>query len=61
MADLARAALAFLCFFLVAYAVSEDRARIPWRVVIGGLALQFAAAAILIGFPPAQKNRARRQ
>jgi CNT family concentrative nucleoside transporter len=55
MADLARAGLAFLCFFLVAYAVSEDRARIPWRVVIGGLGLQFAAAAILIGFPPAQK------
>lgn len=55
MADLARAGLAFLCFLLVAYAVSEDRARIPWRVVVGGLALQFAAAAILIGFPPAQK------
>lgn len=55
MADIARAALAFLCFFLVAFAFSEDRARIPWRVVIGGLGLQLAAAAILIGIPPARQ------
>ncbi|WP_159728848.1 NupC/NupG family nucleoside CNT transporter [Methylosinus sp. Ce-a6] len=55
MADIARSSLAFLCLFLLAVAVSEDRRRIPWRVVFGGLALQFAAALILVYFPPAKQ------
>ncbi|WP_036296069.1 NupC/NupG family nucleoside CNT transporter [Methylosinus sp. PW1] len=55
MADIARSCLAFLCFLLIACAVSEDRRRIPWRVVFGGLALQFAAALVLVHFPPAKQ------
>jgi CNT family concentrative nucleoside transporter len=55
MADGARFLLAFLCFFLVSFLLSEDRSRISWRVVLGGLALEFAAAAILIYFPPAKQ------
>ncbi|WP_024878268.1 nucleoside transporter C-terminal domain-containing protein [Methylosinus sp. LW3] len=55
MADIARSCLAFLCFLLIACAVSEDRRRIPWRVVLGGLALQFVAALVLTHFPPAKQ------
>ncbi|CAN2534798.1 Putative+pseudouridine+transporter [Methylocapsa aurea] len=55
MADIGRSLLAFLCFLLVALAVSEDRRRIPWRVVLGGLALQLAVALVLVHFPPARR------
>ena len=33
--------------------LSEDRRRIPWRTVAGGVLLQLALAALLLGFPPA--------
>jgi len=55
MADIARSLLAFLCFLLLAFAVSDDRRRIPWRVVLGGLALQLAVALVLVHFPPAKQ------
>ena len=55
MADIARSLLAFLCFLLLAFAVSDDRRRIPWRVVLGGLALQLAVALVLAHFPPARQ------
>lgn len=55
MADFARAILAFLCFFLIAFVSSDDRRNIRWRVVLGGLALQLAAAFILFYFPPARQ------
>jgi CNT family concentrative nucleoside transporter len=35
----------------LAWAVSEDRRRIPWRTVIGGVALQWALAGLLIELP----------
>ncbi len=53
--DVLRPVLAFLVFLLLAFAVSEDRRAIPWRVVVGGLALQIAAALVLAFFPPAAK------
>ena len=37
----------------IAWALSEDRRRIPWRTVIAGVALQWALALLLIFFPPA--------
>ena len=37
-----------------AWALSENRRRIPWRTVCSGLALQFALAALLIHLPPAR-------
>jgi CNT family concentrative nucleoside transporter len=40
---------------LLAWALSEDRSRIPWRTVAGGVALQAALALLLIGFPPATR------
>jgi CNT family concentrative nucleoside transporter len=37
----------------VAWAASEDRARVPWRTVLGGFALAFALAALCLRLPPA--------
>lgn len=53
MADFGRALLAIFLFLLVAFVFSEDRGRIPWRVVAGGLALQLGAALLFVFFPPA--------
>ena len=39
----------------VAWALSEDRRAVPWRTVVGGMALQLALALVLIGFPPATR------
>ena len=36
-----------------AWAISEDRFRVPWRLVAAGVALQFALALLLLKFPPA--------
>jgi CNT family concentrative nucleoside transporter len=44
--------LALLCF---AFLCSEDRRRIRWRTVAGGLSLQLAGALLLIGIPGANR------
>src|SRR5437764_3091035 len=36
-----------------AWAISEDRWRVPWRIVGVGVLLQFALALIFLKFPPA--------
>src|SRR5437764_10550538 len=36
-----------------AWAISEDRWRVPWRVVAIGVLLQFALALLFLKFPPA--------
>jgi CNT family concentrative nucleoside transporter len=41
------------CLLGLAFVVSENRAAIPWRVVLAGIALQAALAALLVKFPPA--------
>jgi CNT family concentrative nucleoside transporter len=38
----------------LAWAISEDRHRVPWRVVVVGVALQFALALVFLKFPPAR-------
>jgi len=38
---------------LVAWLISENRWRIPIRVVVTGIALQFILAIIFVKFPPA--------
>ena len=38
---------------LLAWGLSEDRARIPWRVVAVGVMLQFGLALLFLKFPPA--------
>jgi concentrative nucleoside transporter, CNT family len=55
MADIARALFAIACLCALAFLCSEDRRRIPWRVVVGGLLLEIALALLLIHFPPARQ------
>jgi len=47
------AALGELALLLLAWLLSEDRWRVPWRTVFAGVALQVALAVLLLGFPPA--------
>ena len=38
---------------VLAWGLSEDRFRVPWRIVVVGVLLQFALALIFLKFPPA--------
>jgi CNT family concentrative nucleoside transporter len=40
---------------LLAWGLSEDRARIPWRIVVVGVLLQFGLALLFLNFPPARE------
>ncbi|MBS0560212.1 MAG: nucleoside:proton symporter [Proteobacteria bacterium] len=46
--------LGLLALFGLAFALSEDRRRIPWRTVAGGIGLQLVLAPLLIFVPPAR-------
>src|SRR5690242_2135321 len=48
-----RGLLGLATLLALAWALSEDRRRIPWRTVTAGMALQWALALLLIFFPPA--------
>jgi len=48
-----RGLLGLAALLAIAWALSEDRRRIPWRTVIVGIALQWALALLLLFFPPA--------
>jgi CNT family concentrative nucleoside transporter len=48
-----RGLLGLAALLAIAWALSEDRSRIPWRTVIAGIALQWALALLLLFFPPA--------
>ncbi len=48
-----RGLLGLAALLAIAWALSEDRRRIPWRTVVAGILLQWALAALLLGFPPA--------
>ena len=48
-----RPLLGIAAILLLAWAISEDRWRIPWRLVIAGVLLQFALALLFLKFPPA--------
>ena len=51
--SMARAYLGVFALLAIAWLLSEDRWRVPWRTVIGGLVLQLAGALLLIGIPGA--------
>ena len=42
------------CLLALAYALSEDRRSVPWRIVAAGVALQVALAVLLLKLPPAR-------
>ncbi len=49
-----RGLLGIALILLLAWGLSEDRGRVPWRVVAFGVLLQFALAVLFLSFPPAQ-------
>src|SRR5487761_2494697 len=48
-----RGLLGLAALLAIAWALSEDRRRIPWRTVTAGVVLQVALAMLLLHFPPA--------
>ncbi len=50
-----RGLLGIAVLLLIAWAISEDRFRVPIRVVVAGVLLQVAVAVVLLKFPPASK------
>src|ERR671928_1236047 len=45
-------AAGLLALLLIAWLVSENRRGVPWRIVLSGLALQLALAALLLKTRP---------
>lgn len=43
--------LGVIVLLLIAWGLSTDRRRLPWRIILGGVALQLALAALLIKVP----------
>lgn len=43
--------LGLFAFLLIAWSISEDRGRMPWRTVLAGIAIQTALALFLIKLP----------
>src|SRR5690348_8085668 len=48
-----RGLLGLAALLAIAWALSDNRRRIPWRTVAAGVALQVALAVLLLHFPPA--------
>src|SRR5580658_126840 len=49
-----RGLLGIAVILLFAWGLSEDRARVPWRVVVVGVLLQFTLALVFLRLPPAR-------
>ena len=47
--------IGYAVLLVVAFACSEDRRRIPWRTVAGGIVLQWALAVLLLRVPATQR------
>ena len=48
-----RGLLGIAAILAFAWVISEDRRRVPWRIVVVGVALQFGLALLFLKFPPA--------
>jgi len=48
-----RGLLGIAVILIFAWAISEDRFRVPWRIVVVGVLLQFGLALLFLKFPPA--------
>lgn len=49
-----RGLLGIAVILLLAWGLSEDRARVPWRIVVVGVLLQFTLALVFLRLPPAR-------
>lgn len=54
MPALLQSLIGLLLILLIAWGLSENRHRLPWRTVIGGLALQLGLSIALLKLPPLQ-------
>jgi CNT family concentrative nucleoside transporter len=50
-----QSAAGLVLLLVLAWAFSENRRAVPWRIVLAGLALQIALAALLLKAPPLQQ------
>jgi concentrative nucleoside transporter, CNT family len=50
-----QSALGLAALLAIAWLLSENRRAVPWRIVLSGLALQIALAALLLKAPPVQR------
>ncbi len=48
-----RGLIGIVAILVFAWVISEDRFRVPWRLVVSGVALQAALALLFLKFPPA--------
>ena len=48
-----RGLLGIAVILILCWAISEDRFRVPWRIVVVGVLLQFGLALMFLKFPPA--------
>jgi Na+ dependent nucleoside transporter N-terminus len=55
-----RGVLGIAVILLFAWALSENRTRVPWRVVTVGVLLQLVLAFLFLRFPPPQNRRSGR-
>ncbi len=46
--------LGLFAFTVMAWLFSENRRHIPWRAVLGGIALQLGVALVMLNVPAAQ-------
>lgn len=55
MPDAVHSGVGFLLLLVIAWALSENRRVVAWRIVLTGLALELALAALLLKTPPLQQ------
>ena len=55
MAPALQSATGLVLLLVLAWAMSERRGTVPWRIVLAGLALQLALAVLLLKAPPLQR------
>ena len=46
-----RSGLGLACLIFLAWCLSQDRRRVPWRMITGGLGLQFGIAGLVLKVP----------
>ena len=49
-----QSAIGLAVLLVLAWAMSENRRTVPWRIVLAGLVMQIALAALLLKAPPLQ-------
>ena len=54
MSSVLHGAFGFVAIFGIAWLLSEDRRRVPWRIVLSGALLQIVLAAVLLKLPIAR-------